>query len=464
MEHRRRRKRRPIFTWLLVLTGLAAIVFGYLAAFRAGPPPSVTLESGMPGIGKRTPVTIAVAEPTRGLTGFRVEFVQGDRVEVLEERVYEPLEPWQFWGERVTREDLTVDVGSETIKGLREGDASVRVVALRASSLLRYPQPVTQELPLPVKLRPPLLQVASTRTYVAQGGSEAVVYRVGPTSVRDGVQAGDRWFPGFPLAGGDEQDRFALFGVPYEMGDSEQIRLMAYDDVGNQASAAFVDRFFPKPLRRGTIQLSDRFMERVVPPILSQTPHLERRDNVLEDFLMINSELRGMNNRSLDEVGARSAPEFLWTREFMQMRNAQVMSDFAARRRYMYEGREVDVQDHLGFDLASTAMAPIQSANDGVVVLASYFGIYGNTVVVDHGYGLMSLYGHLSSIAVEEGQSVERGQELGRSGATGLAGGDHLHFSMLLQGMPVDPREWWDSHWINDRLKLKLGAALPFGE
>jgi murein DD-endopeptidase MepM/ murein hydrolase activator NlpD len=140
------------------------------------------------------------------------------------------------------------------------------------------------------------------------------------------------------------------------------------------------------------------------------------------------------------------------------------MSDFAARRRYMYEGREVDVQDHLGFDLASTAMAPIQSANDGVVVLARYLGIYGNAVVVDHGYGLMSLYGHLSSIAVEEGQSVERGQELGRSGATGLAGGDHLHFSMMLQGMPVDPREWWDSHWIHDRLKLKLGAALPFEE
>ena len=97
-------------------------------------------------------------------------------------------------------------------------------------------------------------------------------------------------------------------------------------------------------------------------------------------------------------------------------------------------------------------------------MLARYLGIYGNAVVIDHGFGLQSLYGHLSSIDVEEGQTVTRGEAVGRSGATGLAGGDHLHFSMLLQGLPVDPREWWDGHWIHDRLKLKLGDALPFQE
>ena len=146
------------------------------------------------------------------------------------------------------------------------------------------------------------------------------------------------------------------------------------------------------------------------------------------------------------------------------MRNAKVMSDFADHRTYLYQGREVDQQDHLGFDLASTRGAEIQAANHGFVALARYFGIYGNAVVIDHGYGLMSLYGHLSSINVAEGQEVQRGDVLGRSGATGLAGGDHLHFTMLLQGLPVDPREWWDGHWIQDRLVLKLGAGLPFEE
>jgi murein DD-endopeptidase MepM/ murein hydrolase activator NlpD len=88
--------------------------------------------------------------------------------------------------------------------------------------------------------------------------------------------------------------------------------------------------------------------------------------------------------------------------------------------------------------------------------MAEFFGIYGNTVVLDHGYGLMSLYGHLSSFAVNKGDAVKRGQAVGNSGATGLAGGDHLHFSMLYQDVQVDPREWWDPHWLHDRLAVKL--------
>jgi murein DD-endopeptidase MepM/ murein hydrolase activator NlpD len=104
----------------------------------------------------------------------------------------------------------------------------------------------------------------------------------------------------------------------------------------------------------------------------------------------------------------------------------------------------------------------VPASNDGTVIHASYLGIYGNCVVIDHGYGLQTLYGHLSSMDVKEGQKVKRGETIGRSGATGLAGGDHVHFAVLLQGLPVTPIEWFDSKWINDRLKLKLGAALPF--
>ena len=144
------------------------------------------------------------------------------------------------------------------------------------------------------------------------------------------------------------------------------------------------------------------------------------------------------------------------------MPNAKVMSAFADRRIYRYEGKEVDRQDHLGFDQAVTRKAAVPSANDGIVICARYFGIYGNTVVVDHGFGLMSLYGHLSDIGVKEGQAVKRGEIVGTTGETGLAGGDHLHYSTLLQGLPVNPAEWWDGHWINDRIARKLGSAFPF--
>ena len=68
------------------------------------------------------------------------------------------------------------------------------------------------------------------------------------------------------------------------------------------------------------------------------------------------------------------------------------------------------------------------------MLYADELGIYGNCVIVDHGMGVQSLYAHLSSIGVKPGDMVEKEQELGRSGMTGLAGGDHLHFTMLVNG------------------------------
>lgn len=456
-----RRKPRYLSRLLFFAVPAAMIFFG-VASFRSGPPLAIEIRPSMPGIGKRTPIAISIDEPVRGLSRLRVELVQGERIEMLEERAYTPRAPWQFWGPRVPREDMVINVGSETIKGLKEGEATIRVVADRASAWLLRPEPSSKELTLSVKLRPPSLQVQSLHTYVSQGGSEAVVYRVGDTAILDGVRAGEWWFPGYPLPGGGECDRFALFSMPYDMEDASGIRLVTIDDVGNEATASFIDRAATQPIRKDRIQLSDSFMRRVVPQILDQTPELEDKGDLLENYLSINGNLRQANADTLKRLAKASPPEFRWDKRFVPMRNGKVMSAFADRRTYTYNGQTVDQQDHLGFDLASTSHAEIQASNDGVVVQAGYFGIYGYCVVIDHGYGLLSLYGHLSSISVEEGQAVERYETIGRSGDTGLAGGDHLHFTILLHGLPVNPKEWWDAHWIHDRLKLKLGAALPF--
>jgi murein DD-endopeptidase MepM/ murein hydrolase activator NlpD len=313
-----------------------------------------------------------------------------------------------------------------------------------------------------VQLVPPVLQLVSAHHYVTQGGSEAVVYRVGPSSVRDGVEAGEWFFPGFPLPGGGQEDRFALFAIPYDLADGRKARLFAEDEVSNRAEIAMVDRFTPRPFARDRIELDDSFLRKVVPEILSHTPEVKEQADVLETYLAINRELRAQNAKMLRDLGGRSAPRFLWREAFLPLPGSKVMSAFADRRTYVYQGREVDQQYHLGFDLASTRSVPVPAANDGVVVVARYFGIYGNAVVLDHGYGLMSLYGHLSSLDVAEGTEVKRGATLGRSGATGLAAGDHLHFTTLLAGLPVNPIEWWDDHWVRDRIASKLGPAWAY--
>jgi murein DD-endopeptidase MepM/ murein hydrolase activator NlpD len=459
---RDRDRRKAAGCFLRVLLGVAVVVVALVAfaGFYTGATPKLTVESALPGIGRRTPIQIRIDDPQR-LEKVRVDVVQNLDVKPVMEKTFEPRSVWQLWGSPAPVV-LRADVGRETVQGLRAGDAVVRVTAERAGAWFHRPAPVVEEIKLPVRLAPPTLQLSSSFHYVNQGGCEAVVYRVGESARRDGVQAGDWWFPSFPLPGNDKQMRFALFAVPYDLGDVSKVRLVAEDEVGNRADLGFIDKFTPRPIHTDTIQVTDAYMNKVVPQILSQSPEISDKGDLLQNYLQINRDLRKKNAETLKEMARKSEPRFLWTQAFLPMRNAKITAAFADRRTYVYNGKPIDQQDHLGFDMASVEHDAIQASNTGRVVMARFFGIYGNAVAIDHGYGLLSLYGHLSSIEVKEGQAVERGQEIGRSGQTGLAGGDHLHFTMLLQGLPVTPVEWWDPHWIQDRIARKLGAALPY--
>ncbi len=456
------RQRGRLRSRMVAVLTAAVLVLLTLALWRVGPAPRIEIEPGLPGIGPSTPLTVRLSESSRGLSDYRVELVQGERSFELAHERLRPRPFWAFWGPREVSSEVQLTVGRESLAELQEGEATIRVVASRATTWLRRPEPAVQELVLPVRLAPPSLQLLSRAVHVTQGGSGLVVYRVGASSVRDGVRAGTWWFPSFALParlGGAEGVRYCLFAAPYDDPDGADIRLVANDDVGNEARLSFLSTYTARPPRQATIQLSEAFMARVVPEILARSPQVEEQENLLASYQEVNGTLRRLNAEALVELSRSSRPEFLWTQPFRQLGNSQVMAAFADRRTYLLDGEAVDHQDHLGFDLASYRHAPVEAANRGVVSLARYFGIYGNTVVLDHGGGLMSLYSHLSSIEVEEGQTVEVGQTLGRTGQTGLAGGDHLHFSMLVHGLPVNPLEWWDAAWVRHRITSQLAGG-----
>jgi len=133
-----------------------------------------------------------------------------------------------------------------------------------------------------------------------------------------------------------------------------------------------------------------------------------------------------------------------------------VEANFADERTYTYNGEPIDKAYHLGYDLSVTKRYPAEAANVGTVVFAGDLGIYGNTVILDHGLGLFTLYSHLSAIGVKDGEAVKQRQVLGRTGETGLAAGDHLHYGVYLHGVAVLPVEWWDPKWIKDNIQPKL--------
>jgi len=362
---------------------------------------------------------------------------------------------------------ITRPIGKDAVPELRSGTARILVSAERKSSLGLHTFTTNAFKDIQVRLEPPRIAVVSTHHYLNHGGSEMVVYRVSPPDVKSGVRVGDVEYAGFPASGAgvtsDPALRVAFFALLHDQDLNTPIAAFVKDDAGNEAKATFIDNVFEKPFKKSKIDIDDKFMGRVVPEILEHSPELKgvsaTGDDLLPAFLKINGELRRINADQIGALSAKTSPARGWSEPFVQLGNSKVEAAFADHRTYIYKGQEVDQQVHLGFDLAVTAHVPVVAANDGVVLNASWLGIYGNCIVIDHGMGVQSLYGHLMSFDVKVGDTVTRGQTIGRTDTTGLAGGDHLHFTMLVGGRMVNPVEWWDAHWIADRVDRKLREA-----
>jgi hypothetical protein len=355
--------------------------------------------------------------------------------------------------------------GKQSIPELQAGPATIVVHAARPVLFGLRERESTARHDVQVRLEPPRVAVMSTFHYINHGGSEFVVYRATPEDVQSGVRVGEIEYPGYAakaagIGAADPGLRVAFFALLPDQPRDIAINLFARDEAGNQALTPLDHMVFPKPYSKSRIEIDDRFIGRVVPAIAANVPgeNIPTGD-LLAGFLKINGDLRRKNNAFLMELAKKSAPEMMFKDAFQQLGNSQVEAKFADARTYLYKGKEVDHQVHLGFDLAVTAQAPIVAAQRGVVVHAADLGIYGNCVIIDHGIGVQSLYGHLSSIAVKPGDRVEKGQQLGRSGMTGLAGGDHLHFTMLVAGQQVTPVDWWSVQWMQDRVIRKIAAA-----
>ncbi|MHC5735329.1 murein hydrolase activator EnvC family protein [Nostoc sp.] len=97
---------------------------------------------------------------------------------------------------------------------------------------------------------------------------------------------------------------------------------------------------------------------------------------------------------------------------------------------------------HAGLDFAASYGSKIRAADSGKVIFAGWYGGYGRAVIIDHGKGITTLYGHTSELYVTEGQTVERGQAIGAVGSTGFSTGPHLHFEVRRNGTPVDPTNY----------------------
>ncbi|MCI5160997.1 MAG: M23 family metallopeptidase [Candidatus Electrothrix sp. AX5] len=427
-----------VLTLLFVLAGAAA---GFIL-FETEKP-QVTLNKDFLFLGSPQEVQLQATDRKSGIQQVSIILQQNGK----EFQLFKKSFLRQAWlskaGHGEVLETLTLDVQQA---GAKEGEAKL-IVSAHDFSLNEGLQGnvTTHVFPVTIDTKAPRVHIEHAQQYITPGGSGIMVYSISEPSKRHGVMLDDTFFQGYPLLG-DNKRFIAYIALPWNSDKPEQMRIIAEDQAGNEGSSTFSIRFKSVKDKKDRINISDGFLNKKIPEFQESYPELT--GTKMEKYLFVNKTIRVRNAEKTAALSSNTTSEQLWQDRFLRMPGAG-KAGFADQRTYYYKGEPIDHQTHLGMDIASTARVTIEAANRGKVIFADYLGIYGNMVMLDHGQGLTSLYSHLSRIAVTPGQMVKKGEVIGNSGTTGMAGGDHLHFSMLVHGIFVTPVEWWDQHWID---------------
>jgi hypothetical protein len=412
-----------------------------------------------------TSLVLRVSDPESGVREIAVRLRHEKGDQLLFDRVY-PGNPFTGGIAKPAAEPIEIVIDPESL-GVGDGEAILEVNAKDWSLAETFSgNSRLLEIPIQVDLVPPRIWVESGLTYVRRGGAAAVVYSLDEPTSRDGVEVGDAFFPGFPFPReetGQEtptgRRRFAIFAVPRDAPADAPILAVAVDEAGNRTTASWLTRLQERKFPDVRINLGGAFLSSKVPELASSLGVHE--NDPISAFQIINSKTRAANELQIREIVASGSAERHWRGAFQQLRNSAVTSLYAEHRSYFADGKKISEAIHYGYDLASTAGAPITAANAGRVIFTDALGIYGNCVIVDHGLGITSLYAHLTRSDVREGDLLKKDQRLGLSGTTGLAGGDHLHFAVLVGNTYVDPKEWWDPKWVREHIEARLATEAP---
>ncbi|MFL6446269.1 MAG: M23 family metallopeptidase [Bryobacteraceae bacterium] len=425
----------------LVAALVAVIILLFAAFLFSGKRVDLKLTQPVKAIGENTSLSVQ-ANGAHGVKSLVASISQnGQTRRVFEDKSKSSLATRIF----------TFAAGRKQADFLKEGPAKLIVEAKSNDPRGRTS---TLEQDVQVVLRPPTIVPDGRQHYINQGGAELVTLELGGNWTEAGVKSGPYSASSFPMPGEPDSSshRFSLFPFPWDLSPNTIPVAYARNDAGTEVTGTFWVKVFPKRFRESVIPLNDKNMGKVVGELDPQGS-----GSLVDRFVRLNRQVRRENSQLVYNLRTNTEKKILWSGPFVPVKGTRE-SFFADKRSYIYNGRKVDEQVHLGYDLAQTQNSPVKAANSGRVIYADRLGLYGNCVIIDHGYSLESLYGHMSKLLVKVGDTVAKEQQIGISGSTGMAFGDHVHFSMMIAGVQVDPKEWWDEHWIHDRILSKIGS------
>lgn len=429
--------------FVLFLTVFLVAIALLLWTFSDTDSPIVTLSPDLQVAGNKQVFYLETEDQDSNIASIEVKAVQNGKERVILEKTFKERS-------KAVKEEFTLESS-----GIVDGPF-ILTVTVKDSSFWWFGEGNVTEVvkTLQMDTTPPSVQVLTIAHNIRAGGSAFVVFNASKPLSQGGVVSGKLFFPAFKQANGNF---YCLFALPINVDPKEyNPKILVVDEAANERIVPLSCRILPRKFRQDTINVSDKFLQDKMPQYQEYYPErFPANMPLVEIYLKVNNDMRQENAKILKELSLKTAQTPLWTEPFLRMPDSKPMARFGDRRSYLRNGKKIDEQTHMGEDLASLKHAKIPAGNNGKVVLARFFGIYGLTVILDHGLGLQSIYSHLSQITVKEGEEVKRGDLIGYSGETGLAGGDHLHFGIIVHGVEVSPVEWWDAHWIKDNVSGK---------
>jgi len=425
--------------WLLVLVLIAAGAgFVYFSPMFEKNPPKISIDSnGYTNL--RNPINITLKDDT-GIKSYEVVLVVNGNRKVLAQ-------------EDNPQMGKEVNIKLRLPRNINAKEVTIEVLANDISKWhLLKGNTANAKMTLLVDTTAPDAQVVNNSYAIGRGGSAAAVVQVNDKNLKNAYILVNGKY-NFKLTPFYKKGYYvALVAWPiWEKSFSAD--LVAEDYAGNVVKEHIPYYWKTKGIynpKAVKIQISDKFINQVAKRVLDKMGMSIPNDPV-KIFKKVNEDVRKINEKEIFNITRPVYENRLngfYINRFEPLPGSAKRADFGEIRHYYYKGREISFAIHKGVDLAKVRRAKIYANNNGIVVASKYIGIYGNALIVYHGLGLYTLYGHTSEFKVRKGQRVHKGEIIARTGATGAVFGDHLHFGVYIQGIPVQPLEWMDPHWI----------------
>lgn len=449
-------KRIKLFVIIVFVLFIIVSAFRLFLGRLEGRNPSLQMNPPITLVSASQELSISITDKKSGVRKVWVGLLKDGKETVLLEKSY----PYAglFGGGSVHEDEIKLLIKPKEL-GISDGSALLRMAGWDYSwRRWGHGNRTYVEKKIIIDTTPPEVEILTSTHNITQGGAGLVIYRISEPCSKSGVYVGGNFFPGHSGYFKDKNILMAFIALNYNQGSDTELFAKVLDRAGNSSRAGFPHYIRKRIFKKDTITLSDRFLNWKMPEFEIDVP---RDSNIplAEKFLIVNRKIRETSFDTIKRIGEKADNILYWNDAFLRLPRSSRQAGYADHRDYLYKGRKIDSQVHLGIDLASVSHSPVPAANKGRVAFTGHIGIYGKTVIIDHGFGLFTTYSHLSGISVKQGQIVSKGDIIGRTGNTGLAGGDHLHNGFMIHNTFVNPVEWWDPNWIRNNISNKIEAV-----